>query len=76
MLYLKCPSCHTLLGDKQIVYDLEIAKIKQEQEIGNITKEEADKRKIDTINKVLPNKDKYCCRTRMMTFIDLPNLIK
>ena len=76
MLYLKCPTCHNLLGDKQIVYDNEISKIIQEQEIGNITKEEADKQKKDVLNKVISNNKKYCCRTRMMTYVNLTKLIK
>jgi hypothetical protein len=76
MLYLICPTCNNLLGNKQIYYETEFDKIVKEQEMGSLTNEEADKKKIELINYVLPDKDRYCCRMRILTYKRLVEIIK
>ena len=60
MLYMKCPTCHQLLGNKQIYYEENFDKIIKDFEMGKISAEEADKKKVEVLNFVLPDKDRYC----------------
>ena len=76
MLYLKCPTCNNLLGNKQIYYEENFDKIMKDHEMGKITQEEADKLKIELLDFLLPNKDRYCCRMRILTYKRLINIIK
>ena len=73
MSYMKCPTCKTLFGDKEIVFR------KKEEEIfnSNMSKEERDK----TREKILTDigfdpLENYCCRMRFITMIDTAKLIK
>ncbi len=76
MLYLKCPSCHKLLGNKQIYYEENYDKITKDLEMGKITSEEAEKKKIELLDYILPDKDRYCCRMRVMTYKRLIEIVK
>jgi DNA-directed RNA polymerase subunit N (RpoN/RPB10) len=76
MLYLKCPSCHKLLGNKQIYYEENYDKITKDLEMGKITSEEAEKKKIELLDFILPDKDRYCCRMRVMTYKRLIEFVK
>jgi DNA-directed RNA polymerase subunit N (RpoN/RPB10) len=65
MLYFKCPTCKTILADKQIIYDSEADKIRDDPKL---TDEEKDQMLQD-----LPRKLKlirYCCMFRLITSID------
>ena len=74
MLYIRCPTCRTLLGDKQLYYKQELAKICKECEMGECTREKADKKKEDLVNSI--GLDRYCCKMRIMTYVDLINIVK
>jgi hypothetical protein len=76
MLYLKCPSCHKLLGNKQIYYEENYDKIIKDLEMRKITSEEAEKKKIEVLDFILPDKDRYCCRMRVMTYKRLIEFVK
>ena len=76
MLYLKCPTCHKLLGNKQLYYEENFDKITKDLEMGKISNEEADKQKVDLLNFILPDKDRYCCRTRFLTYKRLIEIVK
>jgi hypothetical protein len=76
MLYLKCPTCHNLLGNKQLYYEENFDKITKDLEMGKISNEEADKQKVDLLNFILPDKDRYCCRTRVLTYKRLIEIVK
>jgi hypothetical protein len=76
MLYLKCPSCHKLLGNKQIYYEENYDKITKDLEMGKISNEEADKKKIELLDFILPDRDRYCCRMRVMTYKRLIEIVK
>ena len=70
MLIPKCPTCKTRLADKQIPYTTEIAKICATQ---SLSEEEQDKMKMDLLNKLQVLR--YCCRMRILTFTNLPDLL-
>ena len=76
MLYIRCPTCRKLLGDKQLYYEKHIDKITQDFEMEKITHDESEKLKQDLINYLLPNQDRYCCRMRLMTYRRLIEFVK
>jgi DNA-directed RNA polymerase subunit N (RpoN/RPB10) len=76
MLYLKCPTCHKLLGNKQIYYEENYDIITKDLEMGKLSHEEAEQKKIALLDKVLPDRDRYCCRMRMMTYKRLIEIVK
>ena len=41
--------------------------------MGEITNEEADIKKAEILDFILPDKDRYCCRMRMMSYKDIVN---
>ena len=76
MLYLKCPTCHKLLGNKQIYYEENFDKIIKDLEMNKLTNEEAEKKKIELLDFILPDKDRYCCRMRVLTYKRVIDIIK
>jgi hypothetical protein len=76
MLYLKCPTCHKILGNKQLYYEENFDKIVKDQEIGKISATEADNKKMELLNFVLPDKHRYCCRMRILTYKRLIEIVK
>lgn len=76
MLYLKCPTCHKLLGNKQIYYEENFDKIIKDLEMEKITNEESEKKKKELLDFILPDKDRYCCRMRVLTYKRVIDIIK
>ena len=71
MLYPKCPSCRTLLANKQIPYEQEMNKICKNTKL---THEEKEKQKQDVLTRVeIIN---ICCRARVMGYVKLIEIIK
>ncbi len=79
MLYMYCPSCNTLLGDKQIYYETKLKKICESQfdKDENLVldkKEEIDKQKKALLDELeLHN---ICCRMRMLTYTRLIDIVQ
>lgn len=73
MLYLKCPTCNRLLGDKEVTF---LSKVNEINSNPKLTDEEkvAEKEKLLDFLKV--PKDNYCCRMRLMTFTNLIEIVK
>lgn len=70
MLTPKCPTCKTRLADKQIPYAIGMEKICANQTISDAEKE---KQKMELLNKL--EVLRYCCRMRLLTFTNLPDLL-
>ena len=70
MLYMKCPTCKELLGNKQIPYEVGIRKICDDP---NLSDEEKLKQENDLVVKLHLN---YCCNTRLITYKKLIDIIK
>lgn len=70
MLYLKCPSCRTILGNKQLLFEKGMEEIcantKNDDEINQQKEKLLDKLEVK----------RYCCRPRMLCYIDLIKIIK
>jgi DNA-directed RNA polymerase subunit N (RpoN/RPB10) len=80
MLYLVCPTCLTLLGDKELIYEEEIKKLCEKY---SVDYESFSSGKINVssdfsndIKKLLNGLvDKQCCRMRFITYCDIANLV-
>ncbi len=76
MLYMKCPTCRNLLGNKQIYFEEKLDKICNDCDVGKISNEEADKQKMELVNFLIPNKHRYCCKMRLLTYKREIDIIK
>jgi len=81
MLFMVCPSCGEMLGNKELVYIEEMKKVCESLGIDDNTvsiaeidtTEEYKKKKQAVIHKLLRNP---CCIMRLMNYIDKVHLIK
>ena len=71
MLYFKCPTCKTLLADKQIPFEEEVTKA---CDVKGISEADKDKRKMEILDKLEVRR--YCCRMRMLTYIRQVDIVK
>ena len=76
MLYIKCPTCRNLLGNKQLYFEKKMDEICKDCDMKKISFEEAEKKKIELVNFLIPNKDRYCCKMRLMTYRKLIEFVK
>ena len=69
MLPPKCPTCRMLLADKQIPYQRMVKELE--------TKNLSDEKFSAEIRKILDNfgLTRYCCRVRMITFVDHTDVV-
>ena len=71
MLYFKCPTCKTILANKQLIFVNELNKICRNRDLDESQKNNAKKKLLDDLEL-----DSPCCRMRMITFIETSSLIK
>lgn len=71
MLYSRCPTCRTILADKQIPYEIELEKICKDSSI-SFDQKELDKRKL--LDKLYVENE--CCRMRFLGYVRLIEIIK
>jgi len=69
MLYPICPTCHNILADKQLPYEDGMEKINKLSK-SDEEKMKLKKKLLDDIGVV-----RYCCRMRMISYIDQSKLI-
>ena len=69
MLYPICPTCHNLLADKQLPYEDGMKKINKLNK-SNEEKMKLKKKLLDDIGL-----SRYCCRMRMISYLDQCKLI-
>lgn len=70
MLYYKCPTCRTVLANKELIFKEEMEKICSKEL--DIDKE--NKEKENLLNRL--ELKRYCCRQRILTYTDLIEIIK
>lgn len=70
MLYFRCPTCKNDLANKQIPYEDEMRKISNSE----ISEEQKEIEKMKVLDKL--HITKYCCRMRMLTYIQLIDIIR
>jgi DNA-directed RNA polymerase subunit N (RpoN/RPB10) len=71
MLYFKCPTCKTILANKQIPFEEGLEKI---CENSSLTQEERDQKKMELLDQL--EVKRMCCRMRMMSYVKLIEIIK
>ena len=71
MLYLRCPTCGVLLGNKVIEYEEQINKINA---LLDLSTNERIKKRQELLEKLDVNR--YCCKMRMITYVDVVQFIK
>jgi len=71
MLYYKCPSCRTVLANKQVPYENGLKNICNNDKL---TEKEQEVKKMKLLD------DLYivniCCRMRMLTYLDRNEILK
>ncbi len=72
MIYIICPSCKKCLGDIQEQYEKILSEICKDVDSKNITKEKGDELKQKLILSFNLN---YCCNTRILTYVNLVDII-
>jgi DNA-directed RNA polymerase subunit N (RpoN/RPB10) len=70
MLYFKCPTCRTVLANKQLIYEERLAEISNSKK----SKEEKDKEKRKLLDDLKLIRE--CCRMRMMGYVKLIDILK
>ncbi len=71
MIYIKCPSCGSLIGNKQMVYDKGIDDIYSDPNTDNEKKLELKTKLIESLGI-----KKYCCKMRVITYKRLTEIVK
>jgi len=71
MLYFRCPSCKTLLANKQLVYEKKLEIICNNNKLSNEEKNIEKMKILDEIELF-----RVCCRMRMLTYIKLIDIVK
>jgi DNA-directed RNA polymerase subunit N (RpoN/RPB10) len=74
MLYMFCPTCRELLGDKQKYYERKMAEICQKYDTGKYTKEQSDMEKQNLVNSI--GLRRYCCKQRILSYVRVVDIIK
>jgi len=70
MLYPCCPTCGTLLADKQIPYETELNKIISNKKLSDEEKSKERSKLLDSLQII-----NYCCRMRTISFISLEKIM-
>ncbi|CAH6421468.1 Hypothetical protein KVN_LOCUS281 [uncultured virus] len=71
MLYYKCPSCRTVLANKQLLFEEELDKICKNESLSNEEKENEKMLLLNNLELI-----RYCCRMRILTYAKLIEIIK
>ncbi len=70
MIYIKCPSCGLLLGNRQMVYEKGLEEINSNPNTDNDKKLELKTKLVESLGI-----KRYCCKMRVMTYKNLPEII-
>ncbi len=70
MIYIKCPSCGLLLGNRQMVYEKGLEEINSNPNTDNEKKLELKTKLVESLGI-----KRYCCKMRVMTYKNLPEII-
>lgn len=71
MLYLRCPTCKTILANKQLLHEERLAEICENPKLSQEQKNEAKMKLLDELEL-----KRMCCRMRMMSYVKLIETIK
>jgi len=71
MIYLKCPSCGYIIGNRQVIYESKLAEINNNTNIDEDEKLVLKTQLVDSLGV-----KRYCCKMRIITFKQLTEIIK
>jgi DNA-directed RNA polymerase subunit N (RpoN/RPB10) len=71
MIYLKCPSCGYIIGNRQIVYESKLDEIMNNPNTDDDEKLVLKTQLVDSLDV-----KRYCCKMRIITFKQLTDIIK
>jgi DNA-directed RNA polymerase subunit N (RpoN/RPB10) len=71
MLYFRCPSCKTLLANKQLIFEEKMIEICDNMQYDENQKNKIKKQILDDLELHRP-----CCRMRIMSYVKLIEIIK
>lgn len=71
MLYYKCPTCKTILANKQLLYESKLNDICKKT---NISEKEKNKEKRNILDQL--EIKRICCRMRCLGYVALIDIIK
>lgn len=71
MLYFRCPTCKTLLANKQLLYEQKLDNVCKNSKMNTTDKNNAKMKLLDDLELHRP-----CCRMRIMGFVSLIDIIK
>lgn len=71
MIYIRCPSCGYILGNRQIMFEKGLEQINSDPNTDEETKMNLKTNLVESLK--LKN---YCCKMRVITFKSLPEILK
>ena len=71
MIYMRCPTCGYILGNRQILYESRMEEIVNNPNTDDDIKLELKTKLIESLKL-----KRYCCKVRVMTFKQLTDIIK
>ena len=71
MIYMRCPTCGYILGNRQILYESRMEEIMNNPNTDDDIKLELKTKLVESLKL-----KRYCCKIRVMTFKQLTEIIK
>jgi len=71
MIYLKCPSCQYIIGNRQILYEDKLEEIDSNPNIDDAEKLVQKTKLVESLEL-----ERYCCKMRVITFKQLTEIVK
>ena len=71
MIYIDCPTCGTCLSSKIEEYEKRKEELYNDVEISDAQKKKESKKLLDGLKL-----HRYCCRMRMITYVDIAKFMK
>jgi DNA-directed RNA polymerase subunit N (RpoN/RPB10) len=71
MIYMRCPTCGYILGNRQILYESRMEEIVNNPNTDDDIKLELKTKLVESLKL-----KRYCCKVRVMTFKQLTDIIK
>jgi DNA-directed RNA polymerase subunit N (RpoN/RPB10) len=71
MLYYKCPTCKTVLANKQPIFEKEMKRITKDNKLSEDEKNNEKRKLLDSLELI-----RYCCRARMLSYVDQIQIVK
>lgn len=71
MIYIRCPSCCYILGNRQMLYEAKLDEIVSNPNLDEDAKLDLKTKLVDSLKL-----KRYCCKMRVITFKQLTDIIK